>query len=48
MSKFKAQNGFGHWDFGHLKLFRVSDFGFRVFDFFSVIFPLANGLIFNF
>jgi len=30
ISKFKAQNRFGHWDFGHLILFSISDLGFRI------------------
>ena len=30
ISKFKAQNRFGHLDFGHLILFSISDLGFRV------------------
>ena len=29
-SKFKVQNPFGHWDFGHLILFSISDLGFRI------------------
>jgi len=30
ISKFKAQNPFGHLDFGHLRLFSISDLGFRI------------------
>jgi len=30
ISKFKAQNLFGHWDFEHLILFSISNLGFRV------------------
>jgi len=30
ISKFKVQNRFGHLDFGHLILFSISDFGFRI------------------
>ena len=29
-SKFKVQKPFGHWDFGHLILFSISDLGFRI------------------
>ena len=30
ISKFKTQNPLGHLDFGHLILFSISDFGFRI------------------
>jgi hypothetical protein len=30
ISKFKVQNPFGHWDFGHLMLFSISDLGFGI------------------
>jgi len=30
ISKFNVQNLFGHWDFGHLILFSISDLGFRI------------------
>jgi len=37
-----------YWDFEHLILFRVSDFGFRVLTFALSFFPLANGIAFLF
>jgi hypothetical protein len=30
ISKFKAQNLFGHWDFEHLIFFSISNLGFRL------------------
>jgi len=29
------QKGFGHWNFGHLVLFRISDFDIRILDLLS-------------
>jgi hypothetical protein len=46
ISKFKAQNRFGHLDFGHLILFSISDLGFRIWFSEIATFPpsLRSGL----
>jgi len=36
ISKFKGQNRLGHWDFGHLILFSISDLVFRIYTLLSL------------
>jgi len=40
ISKFKIQNLSGHWDFGYLILFSISDLGFRILFFRGVAIKL--------
>ncbi len=36
------ERGFGHWDFGHLVLFRISDFDIRILNSLSLTVSVAS------